>query len=443
MPESDANESTQIRTRRKTTKIILSSENEVLRRRLLGWQSVGALATRCGSGTPFAVIVNEAVRDCSQVFAADMVCVLTLGAGTMQLEVAASIGLDSGILNPIPVENVNDLEGAARKGLPGWALHDPFAGGEDADAYRFDDDHSIFVTLQYQGTPMGVLCICRPLGLPVFDGEDGRVAQSIASQISLVAFLEGPARLMLDRERAEKDMQFAHALKGKILPARAPVSDRLRVGARALKSLDGGGDFHDFIPLPGDRLVATAGEISGRGVQAALNLAKVVQMLRGVFANGVECSQALKQLNDSVIAEGLRGNMLSLCLLGLNPEQGAACFARAGSTQAYVRERGEFRRLESGGAPLGVLAGCDYGIEQVRLEEGTAFVFATDGLNKCHDVNGAVFTGERFEAVLQECARRCDGRAPLAYCIADHIAEQAHQDILTDDVTVLTVEILA
>ncbi len=424
------------RKNRKSTRVVLTAENENLRRHLQGYQAIGAMGDRLARGESFAYIVNEAARDCARTFEADLVCILVLSEDGDQLQVEASIGLDSTRVEPVPADPHQTPLQMARQAVPRWA-EQPAGRG----ASRSSEEDALFVPMEFQRVPVGVLCVRRGPAAPRFDRVESELLHAFASQLAIAAFMRGPARLMMHRERIEHEMHFAHALKARLMPRSAPECPGLRIDVRHLRSLDGGGDFYDFIPLEGDRLAVVIGECSGRGAKAALHLAHIIPAIRGSLAAGAGPSEALVDLNDGLVRQGQRGQLVSLCFAELDPGAGRMRLAQVGSTATHLLEGDEVRSLAAtSGTPLGVLADCDVPLGCHALSPGAGWVFTTDGLNKSHDDRGVAFSGERLRKMLSQIRPKADAGASLAGALAEHIAEDAQPDILTDDVTILSLE---
>jgi len=399
----------------KSTKIMLLGENQELKARARAWQIVGALAGRIARGDAFGVVMDEAIRECAGAYSVEMVAILILSADGGHLQVQASVGLESGRVSAIPVVPHAGLLEAARQVLPGWCA----AGADCADGEA--GGRMLFLPLTFQETAVGVLCLLRGSTALPFRENERQALAAVAAQLATAVFLQGPARLMIARERAERDIHFAHALKLRLLPAQAPECPGCRIAVRALPALDGGGDFHDFIALPGGRLGVLAGESSGRGVKAALQLAHVIPQLRGILASGAAPAEAVRQLNRSLVERCQRGQMVSLCFAVLDPGAARVQLAGAGSTGLHLLTRDGVRPLSVGtGTPLGVLADCDVQAVEQTLPAGAKLIFTTDGLNKCHNEHGAAFSGEQLRRLLAEMGTKANAGIPLADAVVKH-----------------------
>ncbi len=423
---------------RKSTRVVLFAENRELKHRLCGWRAVASLTARVARGEAFAGVVNEAVRECAANCESAMVAALVLSGGGSNMEVVSSVGLNRKVIEPIPVSHKEPIEVTARRIVPGWKAALGSSRRKPAPA---GDEKAIYLPIVFQGIPLGVLCLERHPNVEEFMEDDRELAKAIADQIAIAAFLSGPAKLAINRERMERNMHFAHALKAKILPQHKPELSGYRIAVRCFNSIVCGGDFHDFVALPDDRFVIAIGEGTGRGVGAALNLAFVIPNLRGSLAGGADLVDAVKTLNRGLINRTQRGKMVSMCLLELNCKTGRVKLVRVGSTAVHLLDNGKVKQLTGGsGTPLGVLADCQVEGEDIQLKKGMSLIFSTDGLNKCLDADGKPFSGEQLRKALVACEQKTRKANPLARAIARSIAEKNRTDVLSDDVTILSLE---
>lgn len=432
---ADSRQSTRKSRRRKA-----SSESQRMRRRRASWEALGAVASRMSKGLPLSAVLNEAVRDCAKALHADVFAVMILNEEGDELVIETSLGLDSGMLPPIVVVPGEDLVQAARKGLPQWALPDTLR------ARRNDNplDCAALIPLEYQNTALGVLLAIPSLDRDTFQPDEIAILTCLANQISTIAFMDGPARVLMATERMERDLHLAHALKGRTLHSRVPRIDNCQISLRYLRCLDLGGDFHDFLPLAGGRHAMVIGESSGRGLEGALNLVQLIPHIRGALAQGLDLSAIVRQLNDEIAQSSHRGQMVSLCLAELDQKEHMLRMVRVGNTSAYLIRKGRIEDLAGNqGRPLGVLLGYEARVVEYFLEEGMSFVMHTDGLKNCYDDEGIPYTSEKLLSLVEPvCLDAKPGaeRRSMADVIGDHVMLHNASDLLQDDVTVFSIE---
>ncbi|MCX7934965.1 MAG: SpoIIE family protein phosphatase [Planctomycetota bacterium] len=421
---------------RRTTRVMLLREYERWRSEASRWQAVGQVALRWQGGYNPDNILNEAIRDCAQAWEATACAVLVLDAAHNQLMLRASLGLDLASVHPIPVkaESRNRLERLAEEQVKRWLGEKTSAFGRPA-LYAYP--------LVFHQLPVGVLCISREAGRPDNGESESAAWRALIAQIACAIFWEETARHLLTQERVEKDLHFAHMLKSRLLALEPPTLPGYRLAVRCLRCMEVSGDFWDFVPQADGRLVFLLGESSGRGIKAALNIALIVQEIRRLLAEGNSLSEAVVALNRMVIKEGGRSHMVNLCLGEIDAGRKRINLVRAGTMRAVLCKDGVPRALTAAGTPLGVLSDYAATPQALSLAPGSALVLATDGFGQCENSEGHRYSTEQMLRFLAErCAACTMGDKPLAVELAAHIERHAGDQILKDDVALLSIECL-
>jgi phosphoserine phosphatase RsbU/P len=155
-----------------------------------------------------------------------------------------------------------------------------------------------------------------------------------------------------------------------------------------------GGDYYDLIPLPNDGVAIAVGDVSGKGIAAALMMASVQATLHGLVARGpLRPANLLTQLNLAIV-EAATGQYLTLFLALYDPHARTLIAANAGHVHPVLLGRGGTPHdLAAGGPPLGLFPDVRYDEEEWTLQPGDKLVCYSDGLSEAHDEDGH-FWGE-------------------------------------------------
>ena len=210
---------------------------------------------------------------------------------------------------------------------------------------------------------------------------------------------------LLRQERHEREMQFAHTLQEAFLPGRPPEVEGLLLAARYIPAMEVGGDFYDFIPLPGPRLGVVIGDVSGKGVPAALFMARFSSDFRGLALSGLSPGEALSRANETVALRSRRGLFVTAAYLVLDPASGAATFSNAGHPVPLLRAAGSGGLRGVGEAidvPLGIVPDTAYPEAGLELAPGETLLLVTDGAFEARGPGGERYGLERLaEAALR------------------------------------------
>ena len=258
------------------------------------------------------------------------------------------------------------------QGVAGWVA----ANREPAlipDAYadeRFDRSYDeatgyrtrsiLCLPLTVKDRLIGVSQLINKLNGEAFTEGEAELFRMLNAQVAIA--IEN-ARLHADRlrqERLERDLAFAHAIQKSFLPQELPQEDGVEFAASCSSAMEVGGDLYDVIAFPDGRYAVVIGDVSGKGVSAALYMARLVSEIRHLALRLEEPGAVLSALNDQLAAGAQGGMFVTLVCALLEPATGCLAVANAGHPPPLVRREGGGPPLvldEGVGPPLGVLAG--------------------------------------------------------------------------------------
>jgi serine phosphatase RsbU (regulator of sigma subunit) len=215
--------------------------------------------------------------------------------------------------------------------------------------------------------------------------------------------LERHQAMAVEQERLRRELELSRQIQVDMLP-RAP----LRFGAAEIKGIsiparEVGGDFFNYFELAADRLGLLVGDVSGKGVSAALLMANVQATLRARLPLQPDLAM-LANLLDRDLEETTPGGVFVTLFIGVLEAGGRAMrYVNAGHNPQYIlRAQGGVERLVSTGLPIGLFAGHGYKEVRVDLAPGDLLFFFTDGLVESENERDEMFGAERVEAILQE-----------------------------------------
>jgi anti-sigma regulatory factor (Ser/Thr protein kinase) len=187
------------------------------------------------------------------------------------------------------------------------------------------------------------------------------------------------------RERIEQELEVARLIQQNFLPRELPELDGWQVAAYYRPARTVGGDFYDFIDLPNGRIGLVVGDVTDKGVPAAMVMAATRSVLRAAAQRLLEPGDVLARVNDTLCDE-IPPNMFVTCLYGvLEPATGLLRYANAGHNLPIVRSRGEVSELRATGMPLGLLPGMGYEEKEATIGPGSSVLLYSDGLTEAHD----------------------------------------------------------
>jgi serine phosphatase RsbU (regulator of sigma subunit) len=239
------------------------------------------------------------------------------------------------------------------------------------------------------------------------------------------------------RERIEQELRIARLIQQTLLPKSVPGLPGYEVAAYYQPAREVGGDFYDFLDLEDGRLGLIVGDVSGKGVPAAIVMAITRTMLRAAYRLGSPApGEILEQVNN-ILYKDIPPNMFVTCLAALlDSRSGRLHYANAGHDLPYLRHAdGGSEKLRATGMPLGLMPNMSYEQKKITLEPGESVLLYSDGLVEAHDPQREMFGFPRMQGFV--------GAHPDAATLIDSLlaelerftGEEWEQE---DDITLLT-----
>ena len=245
---------------------------------------------------------------------------------------------------------------------------------------------------------------------------------------------------MIERERAEQELQVARRIQQASLPNEVPELEGWQISPYFRPAREVGGDFYEFFELRDGQLGFAVGDATGKGVPAALVMTATCAFLGGVAtASGGSPGEVLAQANEAMLAR-IPPNMFVTCFYGvLDPKSGHFSYANAGhNLPCCCHLEGASTELSARGMPLGLMSGMSYEEKETTLTVGESVLFYTDGLIEAHNPQGEMFGTPRLRSLLSD---RFEGRRGLSTTLVEELysftGEGWEQE---DDITLLTLE---
>ena len=297
------------------------------------------------------------------------------------------------------------------------------------------------VPLISSGSLIGVISLGPRLSERDYTSEDRRLLNALAGYAApamrvgqLVRQQEAEARL---RERIEQELKIAQIIQQQFLPKSVPDLPSWHVAAFYRPARTVGGDFYDFIPLPDGRVMFVVGDVTDKGIPAALVMASTHALLRGAAPRLIAPGAVLAHVNDLLCAD-IPAHMFVTCLaLVLDPLSGKVEFANAGHDVPYVRTADGVAELRARGMPLGLMPGMSYEEKTFQFQPGDCALLHSDGLAEAHAPDREMFG---FPRVAELAGRGSSGEELIDLCLTELAAFTGPEAEQEDDITLVCLE---
>lgn len=306
----------------------------------------------------------------------------------------------------------------------------------------------------YRGAVLGVLNVkCNPdadarsrrvpnllkVGSPSFVQGDLDLLAALASHTGIALANARFHKESLNQQRLQRDLAVAQQIQKSFLPLTLPRPPGLSFAADYRPALAVGGDFYDVFWLSGDRIGCTIGDVSGKGVAAALLMARVSSDLRTSLLLQSSPAAALAAVNRELCARGQSDIFVTAVSLVLDVPTRTVTLSNAGHMPPYVRGyvEGALQRIDAATSPpLGLFEAVEFAEVSFPLAVGDALVLTTDGVHEATSPGGQQLGLERVEAAL--ASGSSDTTAVVARLDAVVRAHASGADPY-DDLTVLVI----
>ncbi len=297
------------------------------------------------------------------------------------------------------------------------------------------------VPLVSQGELIGLINLGARLSEQEYSADDRKLLNDLAIQAApavRVAQMVREQQIEAQaRERVEQELRVARLIQQTLLPKELPDLPGWQLAVYWQPARAVGGDFYDFMPLPDGRLVLIIGDVTDKGVPAALVMATTRATLRGATRRLLSPGAALERSNNLLCPE-MPPSMFITCLYAiLDPASGRLHYANAGHDLPYWRRNGGVAELRATGMPLGLLPGMKYEEKEIVIDPGENILFYSDGLVEAHNPEREMFGFERLRELV---AAHANGSSLIDLLLAELAAFAGPDWEQEDDVTLMTLQ---
>ena len=268
------------------------------------------------------------------------------------------------------------------------------------------------VWVEIEGSPKGLLVVGDKesrVGVGPFAAKDRRTLSLFANQAAIALENAKLHMLALEKERLEREMELAAEIQQQILPKSMPEIPGFDVIGWNRPAQQVGGDYFDFQKVGDGRWGLVVGDVTGKGMPAALLVSTVHSALR-VLLDRMEIGPALiERLNRHIYESSSTNKFITMLLAFLDTDSGDLAYVNAGHNPGVlIRRDGEVAHLSSKGLPLGLLPESAYGSADLRLEPGDLVCIYSDGITECESSEDEQEFGlERLIELLSRAPDRC------------------------------------
>ncbi len=279
----------------------------------------------------------------------------------------------------------------------------------------------LLLPLSAKNELLGFMSLGQKLSEAPFSSTDLRLLRSVGAQTGLaleVARLtDAIGQEIASRERLNRELEIAREVQEHLFPQRLPAIAGLDYGGLCRPAREVGGDYYDFLELPGGKLGVAIGDVSGKGIGAALMMANLCASLRGQAPIAETLPHLVGTVNNLVYQASSVNRYATFFYSEFNPVTLQLSFVNAGHNPPVILRSSEsdcqFFRLSAGGPPVGLLPNAQYEGGVFALKPGDRIVLFTDGISESMNKNDEEWGGRKpYRRGAMHLFTRCGNSQP-------------------------------
>jgi sigma-B regulation protein RsbU (phosphoserine phosphatase) len=293
-----------------------------------------------------------------------------------------------------------------------------------------------------QGRLIGFINAGPKLSGKVYSQEDIDLLSTVGGQAAIAIENARLHQSEIEIQRFEKELALARDIQQSLLPKANPVINGLDISGISIPASTVGGDYYDYIELGDGKLLVVVGDVSGKGVSAALYMSKIQGMIQVIAPMHEHPRDMLVQVNRRIYESMERKSFITMILALFDLRRKEVLICRAGHSKALIGVNGSLEYLRGGGIGLGLERGpvFEQELEEIRrpLHSNSLFVFYSDGLTEAMNEREVPFGEETVFDLVR--SRRSMTAQQLQDTILTSVEEYRGTAEQNDDLTVVVVK---
>jgi len=203
-----------------------------------------------------------------------------------------------------------------------------------------------------------------------------------------------------DKLLARTELEAGRSVQLALMPDRAPVLPGWDTWLYTRSANDVGGDLVDYLQIDARRLGVMLGDVAGKGLPAALLMAKLQATLRALVSEAVSLGNLGAQVNGILCRDGLPNRFATLVYLEVAPGSGRVQLLNAGHMPPIVVRSSRVEQLPTGSVALGIMSGATFAGQEIELQPGDMLIVYSDGITEAMNASEEFFGDERLRTVV-------------------------------------------
>ncbi len=357
-------------------------------------------------------LINLVMQKAMSVMNAEASSIMLLNEHSNRLECRFALGsVQEKVRNKIQLE--------VGQGIAGWVAKngEPLIVEDvknDSRFYQAVDQKTGFITrsilaapLKIKGKIIGVAEVINRLDGKPFNNDNLEIFSTFCRQVALAVENAKVHQYMMEQQRLKQQLESAHIIQQSFMPQTFPQSkeSKFYVYGKNIPATSVGGDLFDCLEQNARRVGLIIGDVSGKGIPAALFMARLVSDLRYYSQIKDNATETLNEINTLLLERSRRGMFVTLQYLVLDAESGKLSIVNGGHMPPlWIHDatlKSEWIQCKSG-IPLGILPDLSLSEHVIQLQPGDCIVMFTDGIIEAKNSKGEFFSQKRLQQFLEK-----------------------------------------
>ena len=384
---------------------LLEEENRKLKKAIEELSALNDIATATSSTQSLESVIDLIVKKCVMHLGVEQGVVMLLDESDQDRPFKTMIRKLDSISDFLPFRFDTQLTGWMLKNRTPLLIND----FENDTRFKFvtKSDFPIksllSVPMTLKGKMIGLITVFNKRSNMEFTLEEQRLLSIIAAQS---AHLIENARLYEEEQtliRLREEMRLANDIQVKLLPKENPKLEGYQIAGKSVSAKDVGGDYYDFIPIKDGMMAFCLGDISGKGIPAALLMANLQASLRGQTVMDIRCKDCVTFTNNLLFNSTDINKYATLFYGILDFSQNKITFCNAGHNEPIlIDETGNVLRLKEGGMIVGIFPDAPYEEKTIDFASGSVLIIFSDGITEAMNINEEEFGEERLIELIKK-----------------------------------------
>ncbi len=269
---------------------------------------------------------------------------------------------------------------------------------------NYSSNSFVCVPIMSKNKVIGVLSVTDKLDGTAFGEDDLNLLSTLATQMGQSIESAKLYDMLVEKERLDRELEIARSIQMGWLPSRGPDLPDFDIAGRCVPAKEMSGDYFDFVSIDPDTVGFVIGDVSGKGVPAALTVLMIRSSLRMEAENNRPPEYLMNRINKMLVQDTEADMFVTLFYGKLSTSRRQLTYTNAGHDfpLLYRFATGEFDFLESTGLLAGMFENTEYEQRTVQLEPGDIIVFYSDGVTDAINSSGDKYRLEKLKEAIVE-----------------------------------------